>query len=59
MVNLIKDFKSMEEFVVGRFEKKEINDILLNRYINILNKLDEGVEVDRKKIMKIMLLVSS
>jgi len=59
MRDLIRDFKKLEDSVISRFNKGEINSILLNRYINILNKLDKGDIVEDKKIIKIMLLVNN
>jgi len=59
MSDLFLEFIRLEEVVVGKFDREEINSILLNRYINLLNKINNKEEVDGKKVMKIMLLINS
>jgi len=59
MKNLFEDFRKMESVVIGKFDSGKINSILLNRYINLLNKIDNKEEVCEKKIMKIMLLINN
>ena len=59
MSDLFLEFIRLEEVVVGKFDREEINSILLNRYINLLNKINNKEDVDDKKVMKIMLLINS